>query len=65
MGNFAHDLPLSLRSVGNEAGVNSRWSGHLAATVSTVADLLATLTPEQWESQSLCAGWRVRDVAGH
>ncbi|MET0955304.1 MAG: maleylpyruvate isomerase family mycothiol-dependent enzyme, partial [Cryobacterium sp.] len=44
---------------------NSRWSGHLAATVSTVADLLATLTPEQWESQSLCAGWRVRDVAGH
>jgi len=65
MGNFAHDLPLSLRSVGNEAGVNSRWSGHLAATVSTVADLLAALTPEQWETQSLCAGWRVRDVAGH
>ena len=30
-----------------------------------VADLLETLTPEEWERPSLCAGWRVRDVAGH
>ena len=29
------------------------------------ADMLATLTPEQWEMQSLCADWRVRDVAAH
>ncbi len=29
------------------------------------ADLLAGLTPEQWESPSLCAGWSVRDVAAH
>lgn len=31
-------------------------------------DLLAflqSLTPNQWESPSLCAGWRVKDVAGH
>jgi uncharacterized protein (TIGR03083 family) len=27
-----------------------------------LADLLDTLTPEQWETPSLCAGWRVRDV---
>jgi uncharacterized protein (TIGR03083 family) len=27
--------------------------------------LLAALTPEQWESPSLCDGWRVRDVAVH
>lgn len=27
--------------------------------------LLAALTPEQWERQSLCAKWRVRDVAAH
>ncbi|QEN14323.1 maleylpyruvate isomerase family mycothiol-dependent enzyme [Mycolicibacterium sp. ELW1] len=27
--------------------------------------LLATLTPEQWEAQSLCARWRVRDVVAH
>jgi uncharacterized protein (TIGR03083 family) len=26
---------------------------------------LETLTPEQWDAPSLCAGWRVRDVAGH
>ncbi|TKG72934.1 maleylpyruvate isomerase family mycothiol-dependent enzyme [Prauserella endophytica] len=30
-----------------------------------LADLLATLTPEQWEVPSLCAGWRVRDVVAH
>jgi len=65
MAEFARLLPLSLRSVGNESGVNARWSGHLAATVTAIADLLAGLTPEQWEAQSLCAGWRVRDVAGH
>lgn len=32
------------------------------------ADLLALLrelTPAQWEAQSLCAGWRVLDVATH
>jgi uncharacterized protein (TIGR03083 family) len=29
------------------------------------ADLLAGLTPEQWEQPSLCAGWRVREVAAH
>jgi uncharacterized protein (TIGR03083 family) len=30
-----------------------------------IAGLLAGLTPEQWEVPSLCAGWRVRDVAAH
>lgn len=29
------------------------------------ADLLASLAPEQWERPSLCAGWRVREVAAH
>lgn len=32
---------------------------------SDLADFLATLTPEQWESDSLCDGWRVRDVVAH
>lgn len=27
--------------------------------------LLRTLSDEEWESPSLCAGWRVRDVVGH
>lgn len=30
-----------------------------------LADFLATLTPEQWGSPSLCDGWRVRDVVAH
>jgi uncharacterized protein (TIGR03083 family) len=30
-----------------------------------VADLLESLTPAQWDAQSLCRDWRVRDVAGH
>jgi uncharacterized protein (TIGR03083 family) len=29
------------------------------------ADLLADLTPAEWDHPSLCAGWRVRDVAAH
>ena len=29
------------------------------------AEMLAGLSPQQWEQPSLCAGWRVRDVAGH
>jgi len=31
----------------------------------SLADLLADLSPEEWEAPSLCAGWRVRDVAAH
>jgi uncharacterized protein (TIGR03083 family) len=30
-----------------------------------LADLLAELTPDQWTHDTLCAGWRVRDVAAH
>ncbi len=30
-----------------------------------LADLLATLTPQQWEAPSLCEGWRIRDVVAH
>jgi len=29
------------------------------------ADMFAGLTDEQWRTPSLCAGWTVRDVAGH
>jgi uncharacterized protein (TIGR03083 family) len=31
----------------------------------SLADLLDGLTPEEWEAPSLCAGWRVREVAAH
>ena len=30
-----------------------------------LADLGASLTPEQWDAPSLCDAWRVRDVMGH
>jgi uncharacterized protein (TIGR03083 family) len=30
-----------------------------------LADLLDDLSAEEWETPSLCAGWRVRDVAAH
>lgn len=30
-----------------------------------LADLLASLTPEQWTRPSLCEGWTVREVAAH
>lgn len=30
-----------------------------------IAELLETLTPSQWDAPTLCAGWRVRDVAAH
>jgi uncharacterized protein (TIGR03083 family) len=30
-----------------------------------LADLLEGLSAQEWERPSLCAGWRVRDVAGH
>jgi uncharacterized protein (TIGR03083 family) len=30
-----------------------------------LASLLETLSVEQWDAQSLCAGWRVKDVIAH
>jgi uncharacterized protein (TIGR03083 family) len=30
-----------------------------------VGDVLGTLTDAEWDAPSLCAGWRVRDVAAH
>ncbi|SOJ55688.1 hypothetical protein MSIMFB_03170 [Mycobacterium simulans] len=32
---------------------------------SDLAAFLATLTPQQWESPSLCDGWSVKDVVAH
>lgn len=30
-----------------------------------IADLVASLTPQQWEARTLCQNWRVRDVVTH
>jgi uncharacterized protein (TIGR03083 family) len=31
----------------------------------SLADLIDDLSPAEWETPSLCTGWRVRDVAAH
>jgi uncharacterized protein (TIGR03083 family) len=49
-----------------EVGMDAeaRWL-RIEAERRSLADLLAGLTPDQWEAQSLCSEWRVRDVAAH
>ena len=37
----------------------------LADERTDLVDLLRTLSAEEWEVPSLCAGWRVRDVVAH
>ncbi|MGW3076079.1 maleylpyruvate isomerase family mycothiol-dependent enzyme [Kitasatospora sp. NPDC001132] len=37
----------------------------IAAERRELARVFAAFTPEQWNSPSLCAGWRVREVAAH
>jgi uncharacterized protein (TIGR03083 family) len=69
MADLAKYLPRNTRGGGHsaaeEAGASADWRGQLADTLYATADLLDTLTPEQWETQSMCDRWRVRDVAGH
>lgn len=65
MADFASYLPLGHPPPSDESGVSPDWNDHLATTLGAIADLLVTLSAEQWEAPSLCARWRVRDVAGH
>ncbi|MFJ4866257.1 maleylpyruvate isomerase family mycothiol-dependent enzyme [Streptomyces sp. NPDC088748] len=37
----------------------------VAAERRELADVLDSLTPEQWDAPSLCTGWRVREVTAH
>lgn len=43
---------------------NEKWAV-IAEQRRALADLLAGLPEHQWEQPSLCAEWRVRDVAAH
>ena len=65
MSDVARYLPLSQRPPVDESGVSGDWRPLIAEGLSLVTDMLETLSPEQWDRDSLCAGWRVRDVAGH
>ncbi len=40
------------------------WSAVTAVRLQ-IADLLDTLSAQEWDAPSLCTAWRVRDVAGH
>jgi uncharacterized protein (TIGR03083 family) len=40
------------------------WSAVRTMRLS-IADLLSSLTPAEWDTASSCRGWRIRDVAGH
>jgi len=37
----------------------------ISETRTDLASYLETITPEQWDTPTLCEGWKVRDVAGH
>lgn len=39
--------------------------GYIDEQRADLADFLDTLTPEQWETPSLCPGWTVRQAAAH
>jgi uncharacterized protein (TIGR03083 family) len=38
---------------------------HIDEQRAELADLMETFTAQDWRTPSLCAGWRVRDVAAH
>ena len=40
-------------------------TGSIAAERRELAEVLAALPPESWDSPTLCAGWRVREVVAH
>ncbi|MFJ8211232.1 maleylpyruvate isomerase family mycothiol-dependent enzyme [Streptomyces sp. NPDC096033] len=46
-------------------GKNTQVRAAIAAERRELADLLDGLRADQWGGQSLCAGWRVREVAAH
>lgn len=39
--------------------------GETRAERTRLCELLTDLEPEQWDAESLCAGWRVREVVAH
>ncbi|MGO1542946.1 MAG: maleylpyruvate isomerase family mycothiol-dependent enzyme [Gulosibacter sp.] len=41
------------------------WSAHIATTLERLAEVLESLPEDQWQAQSLCDDWLVRDVVGH
>ncbi|QNS02925.1 maleylpyruvate isomerase family mycothiol-dependent enzyme [Streptomyces xanthii] len=57
------------RTEGPDAGearaAKARLRAVIAAERRELADVLGGLSADQWDAPSLCAGWRVREVAAH
>jgi uncharacterized protein (TIGR03083 family) len=55
--------------LGKESGVNDTTGSDLQSAIASeflaLADLLNTLPDSGWDTPSLCAGWRVREVVAH
>jgi uncharacterized protein (TIGR03083 family) len=49
---------------GDSFGIEESWQVVVRQRLA-LAELLAGLSEADWEQPSLCAGWRVRDVAAH
>jgi uncharacterized protein (TIGR03083 family) len=47
------------------AANDARLQPTVAAEFASLADLLAVASDAQWDTPSMCAGWRVREVVAH
>ncbi|MDY7540998.1 MULTISPECIES: maleylpyruvate isomerase family mycothiol-dependent enzyme [unclassified Cryobacterium] len=65
MPDISQYLPFSRKPQVDDTGTTADWSAEIAAILTGIAGILETLSPDEWESPSLCGGWRVRDAAGH
>jgi len=65
MPDISQYLPFSRKPQLDDTGTTADWSADIAATLTGIAGILETLSGAEWESPSLCSGWRVRDTAGH
>src|SRR6478609_10776128 len=53
------------RSEGKDSVMDEEYWAAVRTVRLRLAEMLATLSPSEWDAASLCEGWRVRDVAGH
>lgn len=65
MNDVSRYLPLSQRAPVDETGVSGDWRPLISDSLTLVANLLAALPQDRWNSPSLCAGWTVRETTGH
>jgi uncharacterized protein (TIGR03083 family) len=57
----AHPQP----AMAAETAADAHLQPAVAAEFASLAGLLATVSDDQWDTPSMCAGWRVREVVAH